>query len=99
MRPLLRTRALCAGLCGLLLLTSGGIMATAQAAKTTMALTPAQVTACVQAAVTTQPGLVTQVEAESEKAQQVCEVKIVANDGKKYTLHVDVETNQVIKAK
>jgi uncharacterized membrane protein YkoI len=99
MRHLLRTNGLCAGLCGLLLLTTEGFMVTAQAAKTTSGFTPAQVTACIQAAVTAQPGLVTAVEAEHEKEQQLCEVKIVAEDGKKYKLHVDVNTNQVIKTK
>jgi uncharacterized membrane protein YkoI len=99
MRQLPCTNALFAGLFGVLLLTMGGITATAQAGKTPAALTPAQVTACIQAAVTAQPGLVTEVEAESKREQQVCEVKIVADDGKKYKLHVDVSTNQVIKTK
>ena len=46
-----------------------------------------------------QPGLVKEVEAEYERGQWICEVKLVDEAGKRHTLHVDVATNQVVKTK
>jgi uncharacterized membrane protein YkoI len=43
--------------------------------------------------------MVTEMEAEKKGGQRVCEIKIVAADGKKYELSIDVNTNQVLKTK
>jgi hypothetical protein len=43
--------------------------------------------------------MVKEVEVEYEGAQWLCEVKLVDETGKRHKLHVDVATNQVVKAK
>jgi uncharacterized membrane protein YkoI len=98
MRRLQGTKAMCVGLCALLLLTAGG-MVVAHADKNTQALAADHVIACIRTAVAAQPGLVKEVEAEYERGQWLCEVKLVDDDGKRHKLHVDVATNQVVKAK
>jgi uncharacterized membrane protein YkoI len=84
-----------------LLLTAGGMVVTAHADddEGTWALTADQAMACIQTALSAQSGSVKEVEAEDEEGQQLCEVKLVDETGKRYTLHVDVTTNQVIKIK
>jgi len=87
------------GLCAVLLLTTGGMIGAVQADGTTSPLTADQAIACIQAAVSAQAGWVKEVEVEDEVGQQPCEVKLVDATGKRYTLHVDVTTNQVVKIK
>jgi len=99
MRRLQSTEAWRVGLCVLLLLTAGGMMVVAQADKNTQALAADHVIACIRTAVAVQPGLVHEVEAEYERGQWLCEVKLVDDAGKRHKLHVDVATNQVVKAK
>jgi uncharacterized membrane protein YkoI len=41
--------------------------------------------------------MIKEVEAEEKSGQHRCEVEIIAENGQKYELHVDVATNQVIK--
>ena len=84
---------------GVLVLIMGGIVTTAQAARTTASLTAAQATACIQAAVTAHPGMITKVEAESKGDQQFCEVRIVDVQGKKFKMQIDANTNQVMQTK
>jgi hypothetical protein len=36
---------------------------------------------------------------DDEKGKRLCEVKIVDETGKRHKLHIDVQTNQVVKAK
>jgi uncharacterized membrane protein YkoI len=99
MRLLQGTKAMRIGLCTLLLLTAGGMMVVAHANKNTQALAVDHVIACIRTAVAVQPGLVKEVEAEYERGQWLCEVKLVDEAGKRHKLHVDVTTNQVVKAK
>jgi uncharacterized membrane protein YkoI len=86
------------GLLAVLLIT-GGLVTAARADKTTSGLAADQVIACVKTAVAAQAGLVKDVEVEYERGQWLCEVKLVDEAGKRHTLHVDVATNQVVKAK
>jgi len=65
----------------------------------TSALTAEEAIACIRTAVAAQAGLVKEVEGDDEKGQRRCEVKIVDETGKRHKLHVDVQTNQVAKAK
>jgi ABC-type transport system involved in Fe-S cluster assembly fused permease/ATPase subunit len=69
------------------------------AGQITSALTADQAIACIRTAVSAQAGMVKEVEAEDEGGQRLCEVKIVDDTGKRYELHVDVTTNQVVKAR
>jgi uncharacterized membrane protein YkoI len=98
MRRLQGTTAMRVGLCTLLLLTAGGMMV-AHADKNAQALAADQVITCIRTAVAAQPGLVKEVEAEYERGQWLCEVKLVDDAGKRHKLHIDVATNQVVKAK
>jgi hypothetical protein len=86
------------GLLAVLLIT-GGLVAAARADKTTSGLAADQVIACIKTAVAAQAGLVKDFEVEYERGQWLCEVKLVDEAGKRHTLHVDVATNQVVKAK
>ena len=99
MRRLPCVKAMRIGLCAVLLLTTGGMIGAVQADGTTSPLTADQAIACIQAAVSAQAGWVKEVEVEDEGGQQLCEVKLVDATGKRYTLHVDVTTNQVVKIK
>ncbi len=99
MRLLQGTKAMRIELCALLLLTAGGMMVVAYANKNTQALAADHIIACIRTAVAVQPGLVKEVEAEYERGQWLCEVKLVDEAGKRHKLHVDVATNQVVKAK
>ena len=45
------------------------------------------------------PGQLTSVLTADEKGKPFCEVKIVDETGKGHKLHIDVQTNQVVKAK
>ena len=52
---------------------------------------------CIRTALSAQGGSVKEVEAEDEGGQQLCEVKIVDATGHTHKLHIDVDTQQVIK--
>ena len=86
-----------------LLLTAGGMVVTTHADddEGTWALTADQAMACIRTALSAQTGSVSvkEVEAEDEEGQQLCEVKLVDETGKRHTVHVDVTTNQVVKIK
>jgi hypothetical protein len=87
------------GVCALLLLTAGGMMVVAHADKHTQALSADHIIACIRTAVAAQPGSVKEVEAEYERGQWLCEVKLIDDAGVRHKLHVDVATNQVVKTK
>ena len=99
MRRLQGTKALRVGLCALLLLTAGSTMVVVHADQNAQALAADHVITCIRTAVAAQPGLVKEVEAEYERGRWLCEVKLVDDAGKRHKLHVDVATNQVVKAK
>ena len=87
------------GLLVVLLLTAGSLVVAAHAGGTPTALAADHVIACIRTAVAAQAGLVKDVEVEYERGQWLCEVKLVDEAGKRHKLHIDVATNQVVKAK
>jgi uncharacterized membrane protein YkoI len=98
MRQLQCAKNLVAGLFAMLLLTTGGMAGAAHAAQTASALTADHVIACIRTAVAAQVGLVKEVEVKHKRGQWLCEVEIVDDTGQQHELHVDVTTNQVVKA-
>lgn len=99
MRHLRTTSNMRMGLLAVLLCTAGDLVAAAHADETPQALAADHVIACIKTAVAAQAGLVKEVEVEYEGTQWLCEVKLVDETGKRHKLHVDVATNQVVKAK
>lgn len=59
-----------------------------------VALPAEQVIASIRTAVAAKPGRVLEVDAESENGKTVCDVKILAADGKTYEVGVDVASNK-----
>jgi hypothetical protein len=88
-----------AGVFVMLWLVAGGMMAPAQAARFTTALTADQTTACIQAATTAQAGMITYVDVKEKGGTRLWRVGIMDAQGKKYTLQADVQTNRVVQAK
>ena len=83
-----------------LLMAAGvlGLRAEGQGAKEAKAAVSAdQAVACVRTAVATKPGDVRAVEAEREGGKLVCEVEVLAQDGKTYEVVVDTATGAVIE--
>jgi hypothetical protein len=80
-------------------LMAGGLAGVAQADRTTSGIAADHVVACLKTAVAAQLGLVKAVEVEYEGTQWLCEVKLVDETRKRQKLHVDVATQQVVKAK
>ena len=99
MRLHLCATGLLAGIVVTLLLTGGGRAVAAPTGQSTSALTTEEAIACIRTAVAAQAGLVKVVEGEDKKGKRLCEVKIVDETGKRHKLQVDVQTNQVVKAK
>lgn len=60
-------------------------------------LPKAQLDASIQTALKAKPGKVVETEAEVENGKTVCEVSILAADGKTYEVEVDVAANKVIE--
>ncbi|HEX7957784.1 MAG TPA: PepSY domain-containing protein [Pyrinomonadaceae bacterium] len=61
------------------------------------ALSAEQAVACVRAAVAAKPGNVHSLEAENEGGKVVCEVEVLAQDGKTYEVEIDAATNAVVE--
>ena len=99
MRRQLCTTDLLAGLVVTLLLIGGGHAMAASTGPSRSALTTDEAIACIRTAAAAQAGLFKGVEGEDKKGQRLCEVKIVDEAGKRHTLQVDVQTQQVVKAK
>ncbi|MBA3242901.1 MAG: PepSY domain-containing protein [Acidobacteria bacterium] len=75
-----------------------GIKAAGQEKKEAKAsLSAEQVIASITTAVAAKPGNVLELEAEREKGRTLCEVEILAQDGKTYEVSVDVATNTVVE--
>ena len=75
-----------------------GMRAVGQGAKRAkVSLPPGQAIAAITTAVAAKPGNVRGLEVESEKGKLVCEVEILAEDGKTYEVVVDVATNTVVE--
>jgi uncharacterized membrane protein YkoI len=67
------------------------------AAQPKAAISADQAVACVRTAVAAKPGDVRAVEAEREGGKLVCEVEVLAQDGKTYEVVVDTATGAVIE--
>jgi len=80
-------------------LLAGGLVVAAEAARSTPALTAAQATACIQAAVAAQPGTLKKLDVQETGGTRLCRVTMLADDGKTHHLQVDVTTNRVVNAK
>ena len=63
------------------------------------AATADEAIACIRTAVAAQAGFVREVEGDDEGGKRICEVKLVDQMGKRHTLHIDVQTKQVVKTK
>ncbi len=75
-----------------------GIKAGGQSAKQTKVAIPAeQVIASIMTAAAAKSGNVRAVEAENEEGKTLCEVEILAQDGKTYDVAIDIATNTVVK--
>lgn len=94
----MRSRSLVAGFAGAgtLCLTAIGT-SSAQNAPTQEAITPEQAIECIRTATGTTPGRVEGLDVELERGQLVCEVEIVAENGAKSELHIDVATNKILR--
>ena len=88
------------GCAAALVLAAGasGIRASGQDGKGSAAALPAeQAVACVRAAVAAKPGNVRGLEVENEGGKVVCEVEVLAEDGKTYEVDLDPATGAVIE--
>ena len=75
-----------------------GIKVGGQAAKDSKVDVPAeQVIASIKTAIAAKHGDVRAVEIENEGGKSICEVEILASDGKTYEVEVDVATNMVVE--
>ncbi len=101
-----RKKRVAAGVAGVLLaLTIAGSGVKAWAEKSAageekevkVTLSKAQLDASIKTALTVKPGKVLETEAEIENGKTLCEVKILADDGKTYEVEVDVATNKVLE--
>ena len=74
------------------------IRAEGQGAKKAKPAIPAdQVIASLKTAIAAKPGNVRAVEAENGGGKPLCEVEVLAEDGKTYEVEVDVATNTVVE--
>jgi hypothetical protein len=85
------------GLAAVLTVGSLGVKAQERGEQETQVALPAeQVIASIQTAVAAKPGSVREVEAENEAGKTICEVSILAQDGKTYDVEVNAATNTVV---
>jgi uncharacterized iron-regulated membrane protein len=82
-----------------LLCTGGGPAVAAPARPPREALTVDEALACIRTAAAAQAGWVKEVEGDDDGGTRLCEVQMVDEAGKRHTVHVDVQTNQVVKTK
>jgi len=74
-----------------------GTKAKGRAKQDKVSIPAEQVIASIRTAVSAKSGNVLEIEAENEKGKLVCEVEILAQDGKTYEVVVDVATNSVVE--
>jgi uncharacterized membrane protein YkoI len=75
-----------------------GMKADGQNSKEPKAALPAEhVIASIRTAVAAKPGNVRAVEVEKNGERAICEVEVLAHDGKTYEVEVDVVTNTIIE--
>jgi hypothetical protein len=84
----------------ILALSVGGFRITAEGQgdkENKVAISAEQMIASIRTAIAAKPGEVQAVEVEKENGKTLCEVEILAQDGKTYEVTVDVATNTVIE--
>ena len=99
MKSVKRPLVIVAGSLAALVIASGGLSVWAQqkeADDVKVALPAEQVIAAIRSAVAAKSGRILEVESESEKGKTLCEVVVLADDGKTYEVEVDVATNKVV---
>ena len=74
-----------------------GIKARGKTKETKVAIPAEQVITSIRTAIAAKPGNVLKVDAEKVSGKTICEVEILAQDGKSYDVEVDVATNTVIE--
>jgi uncharacterized membrane protein YkoI len=92
-------RRISLGVLAATLSAAGWLTASAQLTSRHPTVTAEQAIACVRTASAAKPGLIREVEVDDEKGARLCEVKIVAEDGKKYEIYVDVAADKVVRIK
>jgi uncharacterized membrane protein YkoI len=92
------SRSIASGFLGIgaLCLTTIGTSA-AQSPQAQEAITPEQAIECIRTAIAATPGRVEGLEVEREKGQLFCEVEIVAENGTRSEIHIDVATSQIVR--
>ena len=60
-------------------------------------ITPDQAIACIKTAIGAKAGNLQELEVKVERNKTVCEVEIIAADGKKFEVYVDVASTKVIR--
>jgi uncharacterized membrane protein YkoI len=81
---------------GTLCLTMIGTGA-AQTPQSPEAVTPEQAIECIRTATAATPGRVEGLEVEREKGQLLCEVEVVAENGTRSEIHIDVATSRIVR--
>ena len=56
-----------------------------------------QAIACIKSALSAKPGNIREMEAKRDGNKTVCEVEVIASDGKKFEVSVDVATGKVLR--
>lgn len=79
-----------------LLSALSAVPAAAQGQRPPDHITSDEAIACIRAATASQAGRVEGLEVEVRAGKVICEVEIVAENGRKSEVHVDVSTNQVV---
>jgi len=82
-----------------LVLTGGAFVSATAQDQPKEALTADEAIVCIQTAVAAQAGFIKEVEGDEDGGKRLCEVKIVDQAGKRHTVHIDVQTKQVVKTK
>jgi uncharacterized membrane protein YkoI len=56
-----------------------------------------QAIGCIKIALSAKPGNIREMEVKTESNKTVCEVEIIASDGKKFEVYVDVASGKVLR--
>jgi hypothetical protein len=82
-----------------LLLLGGGAAVAAPADPPRETLTADEAIACIRTAVAAQAGWIKDVEGDEEGGKRLCKVELVDETGKRHKVHIEVQTQEVVKAK
>lgn len=95
----MNSRSIASGFVGIgtLCLTMIGTSA-AQTPQSHEAITPEQAIECIRTATASTPGRVEGLDIDREKGQLLCEVEIVADNGTRSEIHIDVATSKIVRS-